>query len=116
MAETEMLTLPMVCTCNEEGRSAALATMDEVRRRFARGLEGLVPLVLTPGDFLRRIVVALGDCDAFVSGIHVDQWYRVVVTTYDGALQVEVDCDEPEDGLAAAWLALIERAQPVEYR
>lgn len=94
----------MVCTCREQGQIAADALVREVMTRLSAESKTHIASPVVTGNFLTRVVWSLNDdFNAHITSIDTDQWSAVTVQKYDGKLQVRVECDRVEDGIAAIW-------------
>lgn len=90
-----------ICTCSEEGIIEAGKLKQEVRKLLSEGFTS----PCTVSNFLTRVVVSLNwDYDAYITTIGNDMWSGIHAKSDDG-LEVYVQCDEVEDGIAAIWYA-----------
>jgi hypothetical protein len=87
-----------ICRCDEAGKAEADALLAEVRGKLGG----------TASDFLTRVIHSLHrDFSAHITGMHADQWF--LITAEDEKVNVLVQCDEAEDGVAAVWKAFADR-------
>lgn len=90
-----------MCRCSPEDIAEADAVKEEVYRRLGEDAN--------PGNLLTKVVSSLNwDFGARITGIYDDQWSVVHVSSWEDSeekLDVAIECDEVEDGIAAAWLA-----------
>jgi len=90
----------MICTCEMEG----VREVEARRLRIARRMN-----LTNMFDLTSAIVMSLAfDFAADDSQIDVDQWFGVSVETFLVG-RVYVECDEPQDGLAAIWEHLADK-------
>lgn len=97
-----------ICTCRDEGLLEAGRLKREVRRLLSPGSSELVPRPVTRGNFLTMVVSSLNwDFNAHIAEIINDQWSMVIAESWDreSPFEARVQCDEAEDGIAAAWYA-----------
>lgn len=97
-----------ICTCSEDGIIEAGRLKQEVRRLLQAGDGDPRIVPVTPGNFLTMIVTSLNwDFNAYISSIANDMWSGVTAESWDkdDSFKVYAQCDEVEDGIAAAWYA-----------
>lgn len=111
--------LDMICTCSDEGVSAAEELYQRVKQRLSEGSDELRARTVTDRSFWDDCLLSLNaDHNAYVTGIPGDQWFLVEVTAGPPGKEVRVlvPADEPTYGLARAWEWLADRktqeAQP----
>ena len=105
---TERVRLPMVCHCGDIGKGPCL--IDEVKERLSAGSEELSAHEVTDANLLTSIVTSLQwDHSAHITEIRNDQWSGVTAQTNDGELEMYVECDQVEHGIAAIWKAFADR-------
>jgi hypothetical protein len=95
MSDKPTTMLDMVCTCEADGERAT----EDLRRRIF-DLMGLSDM----GQLTTAILLSLAfdfNATACIAG---DMWFGVYVSTPDE--DVDVECDNPADGSAAAWSCL----------
>ena len=94
-----------LCRCSPESKADADMVMQETCRR----LKDMGYKDIGPGNLLSAIVVSLNwDFGAEIMGIHNDQcrWSRLIpIAVRRRTRFMSVQCDDVEDGIAAAWLA-----------
>lgn len=97
-----------ICTCSEEGIIKAGRLRREVRRLLAGGSLHLAPRPVRASNFLTMAVISLNwDFSGYITKIANDMWSKVNAESWDkeNPFRVRVQCDEVEDGIAAAWYA-----------
>jgi hypothetical protein len=98
-----------ICRCGEKNNKEADEFLAEVKRQLA--VSRTTTLETTPDNlFLTMVVIDLEwHHSAHISGIYTDMWSRVDAEVYDDGKRpsytVRAQCDNVEDGVAAAWWA-----------
>lgn len=97
-----------ICRCGEENRREAAEFYTEVKRQLA--VTQNIP-ELPDNLFLTFVIIDLQwEHQAYISGIHNDQWTSITAQTYDeNPYRVYAQCDNVEDGIAAVWWAYTHR-------
>jgi hypothetical protein len=97
----------MVCTCGPEQEAAGEALYQRVKAALPRGSAALKAREVTDRTFVDDLLLSLlADHGAVVDAILGDQWFLVVVESYNAAneeVQVVCPADQPTLGLAAIW-------------
>jgi hypothetical protein len=101
--ETDIGLSAFLCRCTPKGIAEADALMGEVRDRL--GKEHHHQRV-TASNLLSFILYDLrASYDVHWVEIACDQWFLVSAERYADGFCVRVQCDDAEDGIAAAWKA-----------